>query len=101
VMIGRGAQGNPWIFSELLEYERTGKMPLRPSVEAIKKMMIRHAQLQMQYKGEYLGIREMRKHVSWYTSGLPNSAKLRDEINRVESYEELEQLLEERLKEEI
>ena len=56
VMIGRGAQGNPWIFSELLEYERTGKMPLRPSVEAIKKMMIRHAQLQMQYKGEYLGI---------------------------------------------
>ena len=101
VMIGRGAQGNPWIFSELLEYERTGKMPLRPSVEAIKKMMSRHAQLQMQYKGEYLGIREMRKHVSWYTSGLPNSAKLRDEINRVESYEELEQLLEERLKEEI
>ena len=101
VMIGRGAQGKPWIFSELLEYERTGKMPLRPSVEAIKKMMIRHAQLQMQYKGEYLGIREMRKHVSWYTSGLPNSAKLRDEINRVESYEELEQLLEERLKEEI
>lgn len=101
VMIGRGAQGNPWIFSELLEYERTGKMPLRPSVETIKKMMIRHAQLQMQYKGEYLGIREMRKHVSWYTSGLPNSAKLRDEINRVESYEELEQLLEERLKEEI
>ena len=101
VMIGRGVQGNPWIFSELLEYERTGKMPLRPSVEAIKKMMIRHAQLQMQYKGEYLGIREMRKHVSWYTSGLPNSAKLRDEINRVESYEELEQLLEERLKEEI
>ena len=101
VMIGRGAQGNPWIFSVLLEYERTGKMPLRPSVEAIKKMMIRHAQLQMQYKGEYLGIREMRKHVSWYTSGLPNSAKLRDEINRVESYEELEQLLEERLKEEI
>lgn len=101
VMIGRGAQGNPWIFSELLEYERTRKMPLRPSVEAIKKMMIRHAQLQMQYKGEYLGIREMRKHVSWYTSGLPNSAKLRDEINRVESYEELEQLLEERLKEEI
>lgn len=101
VMIGRGAQGNPWIFSELLEYERTGKMPLRPSVEAIKKMMIRHAQLQMQYKGEYLGIREMRKHVSWYTSGLPNSAKLRDEINRVESYEELAQLLEERLKEEI
>ncbi len=101
VMIGRGVQGNPWIFSELLEYEQTGKMPQRPSVEAIRKMMLRHAQLQMQYKGEYLGIREMRKHVSWYTSGLPNSAKLRDEINRVDNYEELEKLLEERLKEEI
>ncbi len=101
VMIGRGAQGNSWIFSELLEYEQTGKMPQRPSVEAIRKMMLRHAQLQMQYKGEYLGIREMRKHVSWYTSGLPNSAKLRDEINRVDNYEELEKLLEERLKEEI
>ena len=101
VMIGRGAQGNPWIFSELLEYEQTGKMPQRPSVEAIRKMMLRHAQLQMQYKGEYLGIHEMRKHVSWYTSGLPNSAKLRDEINRVDNYEELEKLLEERLKEEI
>ena len=101
VMIGRGAQVHSWIFSELLEYEQTGKMPQRPSVEAIRKMMLRHAQLQMQYKGEYLGIREMRKHVSWYTSGLPNSAKLRDEINRVDNYEELEKLLEERLKEEI
>ena len=97
VMIGRGAQGNPWIFSELLEYEKTGKMPERPSMEEIKKMMLRHAQLQMQYKGEYLGIREMRKHVSWYTTGLPNSAKMRDEINRVESYAELEVLLEKRL----
>lgn len=97
VMIGRGAQGNPWIFSELLEYEKTGKMPSRPNMEAIKNMMLRHAQLQMQYKGEYLGIREMRKHVSWYTSGLPNSAKMRDEINRVESYAELEKLLEKRL----
>lgn len=97
VMIGRGAQGNPWIFSELLEYEKTGNMPKRPSMEEIKKMMLRHAQLQMQYKGEYLGIREMRKHVSWYTTGLPNSAKMRDEINRVESYAELEVLLEKRL----
>lgn len=70
VMIGRGAQGNPWIFSELIEYERTGKMPERPSLEEIKNMMLRHAQLQLQYKGEYLGIREMRKHVAWYTTGL-------------------------------
>lgn len=97
VMIGRGAQGNPWIFSELVEYEKTGVLPNRPSNEELKEMMLRHARLQIQYKGEYLGIREMRKHVSWYTSGLPNSAKLRGEINAVESYAELEELLEERI----
>ena len=97
VMIGRGAQGNPWIFSELLEYERTGKMPERPCVEELKQMIYRHARLQIAYKGEYLGIREMRKHVSWYTTGLPNSARLRGAINAVESYEELVKLLEEKL----
>ena len=97
VMIGRGAQGNPWIFSELVEYEKTGVMPERPSNEELKEMMLRHARLQIQYKGEYLGIREMRKHVSWYTTGLKNSAKLRGEINAVESYAELEELLEEKI----
>lgn len=93
VMIGRGAQGNPWIFSELLEYEKTGKMPERPHPQEIKEMMLRHARLQMKYKGDYLGIREMRKHVAWYTTGMKNSAKLRNEMNCVESYEELENLL--------
>lgn len=97
VMIGRGAQGNPWIFSELVEYEKTRVMPARPSNEELKDMMLRHARLQIQYKGEYLGIREMRKHVSWYTSGLPNSARLRGEINAVESYEELSKLLDEKI----
>ena len=97
VMIGRGAQGNPWIFSELVEYEKTGVMPRRPDSEELKEMMLRHARLQIQYKGEYLGIREMRKHVSWYTTGFPNSAKLRGEINAVESYEELSKLLEEKI----
>ena len=93
VMIGRGAQGNPWIFSELVEYEKTGRLPNRPSNEELKSMMLRHARMQIEYKGEYLGIREMRKHVSWYTSGIKNSAKLRGEINAVESYQELEDLL--------
>ena len=97
VMIGRGAQGNPWIFSELRAYEETGMICERPTMEELKSMMLRHARLQMEYKGEYLGIREMRKHVSWYTTGLPNSAKLRGEINAIESYEELEELLEKRL----
>lgn len=97
VMIGRGAQGNPWIFSELLAYERTGKMPERPTLEELKQMIYRHAKLQLEYKGEYLGIREMRKHVSWYTTGLPNSARLRGAINAVESYDELIDLLEKKL----
>lgn len=97
VMIGRGAQGNPWIFSELLEYEKTGQMPPRPSREIIRETMLRHTRLQIEFKGEYLGIREMRKHVAWYTKGLEGSAKLRDEINKVESYQELETLLKERV----
>ena len=98
VMIGRGAQGNPWIFHELLEYDRTGKLPPRPSKEQIKETMLRHARLQLEFKGEYLGIREMRKHVAWYTKGMEGSAKLRDDINKVESYTELESLLNERIK---
>ena len=93
VMIARGAQGNPWIFSELLEYERSGKLPERPDVEEIKKTMLRHARLQIEYKGDFTGIREMRKHVAWYTKGLHGAARLRDRINQVESYAELENLL--------
>ena len=93
VMIARGAQGNPWIFSELLEYERTGRLPDRPDVEEIKQTMLRHARLQIEYKGDFTGIREMRKHVAWYTKGLHGAARLRDQINHVESYAELENLL--------
>ncbi len=93
VMIGRGAQGNPWIFRELLEYEKTGKLPERPSAQVIRETMLRHARLQIEFKGDYLGIREMRKHVAWYTKGLKGSARLREAINQVESYEELEKLL--------
>jgi len=93
VMIGRGSQGNPWIFAELQEYEKTGVMPERPTAATIRDTMLRHARLQIEFKGEYLGIREMRKHVAWYTKGMKGSAKLRDAINLVESYEELEDLL--------
>lgn len=97
VMIGRGAQGNPWIFSELIQYERTGNIPPRPDHAAIRDMMLRHARMQIDFKGDYLGIREMRKHVAWYTKGLKGSAKLRDDINKVETYEELFRLLYERI----
>lgn len=97
VMIGRGAQGNPWIFHDLLEYEKTGVMPERPSKDVIRETMLRHTRLQMEFKGDYLGIREMRKHVAWYTKGLEGSARLRDDINKVETYEELGELLKERI----
>ena len=93
VMIGRGAQGNPWIFHELQEYERTGVVPPRPTPEKIKETMLRHARLQIEFKGDFIGIREMRKHVAWYTKGMKGSAKLRDAINQVESYEEFVELL--------
>lgn len=93
VMIARGAQGNPWIFSELTVYEQSGTLPPRPSLEEVKKTMLRHAALQLEYKGEYLGIREMRKHVAWYVKGLHGAARLRDAINKVETYEELENIL--------
>lgn len=97
IMIARGAQGNPWIFSEMITYEETGTLPERPGKEEVRDMMLRHARLQLKYKGEFIGIREMRKYVAWYTKGLKGSAKLREEINRVESYQELEELLFQRL----
>ena len=97
VMIGRGARGNPWIFRELKCYDETGQIPPRPEIGEIREMMLRHARLQVEYKGEYTGIREMRSHVSWYTRGLRGSARLREEINQVETYGELEALLHERL----
>lgn len=93
VMVARGAQGNPWIFSELLQYEETGILPDRPSREEIRSTIMRHARLQIEYKGAYLGIREMRKHVAWYTRGMHGSARLREKINQVESMEELEKIL--------
>ena len=94
IMIGRAARGNPWIFREILEYRKTGQVPQGPSLQERKEMMLRHAKLQLEYKGEYTGIREMRKHMAWYTSGLRHSASLRRQMNEVENYEQLEQLLE-------
>ena len=95
VMIGRAARGNPWIFHRVSEYLKTGKLPDKPSREEIKAMMLRHARMQVEHKGDYTGIREMRKHISWYTTGRPGSAKLRGRINSVESLEEMEALLRE------
>ena len=95
IMIGRGARGNPWIFEELNHYFKTGEILPRPDKEQIKQTILRHGELQRQYKGEYTAVREMRKHVAWYTGGLPHSAALRRKINEVESMEALRELIEE------
>ncbi len=92
-MIGRGAQGNPWIFKQVLSYFETGQVLEKPSFEEVIEMMLRHARMMLEFKGEYTGIREIRKHGAWYTAGYPNSAKLRVMINEVETYDQLEELL--------
>lgn len=89
VMIGRAAQGNPWIFREVIHYLDTGECLARPSLEEMKETVVRHAMLQLEYKGEYTGVREMRKHLSWYTAGLPHSARFRQMVNAMESMDEL------------
>lgn len=93
IMIGRAARGNPWIFHQILTYLETGELEEKPSMETVREMILRHARMQVEYKGDYTGIREMRKHVSWYTTGYPHSARLRARINSVESLGELEELI--------
>ena len=87
IMIGRGLQGNPWLISQILY----GKQ--KPTLEEVVAMILRHARMQIEFSGEYLGIRQMRKHVAWYTTGYPGSSKLRGMVNRVESMAALEELL--------
>lgn len=96
LMVARGAKGNPWIFSRINHYLDTGELLPPPGLEEIKRMIIRHGELQMKIKGEVIGMREMRKHMAWYTSGLPHSAAVRNEINQVETLEGLKKLMDER-----
>ena len=88
IMIGRGLQGNPWLISEIL----TGRE--KPGIREVVDTMLRHTRLQIEFSGEYLGIRQMRKHIAWYTVGYPGSSKLRGSVNQIESYEALEDMLE-------
>ncbi|SHH48026.1 tRNA dihydrouridine synthase DusB [Tepidibacter thalassicus] len=89
VMIGRGAQGNPWIFKRVAHYIKTGEILPLPTLEEKINTAIRHLNMAVEENGEYVAIREMRKHLGWYLKGLKGSAKVRDEINRLESYEEV------------
>lgn len=95
VMIGRACRGNPWIFRQLQEYFEKGQLISRPELSEVKEMILRHGQLLLEEKGDYTGMREMRKHVAWYTAGYPHSARLRQAINSIESMESLKNLLEE------
>ena len=92
VMIGRGAQGNPWIFHQIKTYLETGMVPEKPPVSEVCRMILRHAKMQIEWKGEKRGMREMRSHAAWYTAGYPHSASLRRAMNTVETYEQLEEL---------
>ena len=94
-MIARGAEGNPWIFSQILYYFKTGEKLPGPGFEEVTKMLLRHAKMQLELKGEHTGIREIRKHAAWYTAGYPNSARLRGRINEVENLTQLEELFRE------
>lgn len=97
VMVARGAKGNPWIFSRIDHYLKTGEVLPKQGPEEVKQMILRHAELLVAFKGEYTAMREMRKHVSWYTAGYSHSAALRNEINLVETMEELTELVLERM----
>lgn len=93
VMIGRAVRGNPWIFREMNHYFTTGEILERPSVQEVREMILCHARAQIEVKGEFTGICEMRKHVAWYTAGMRHSAGLRRESNTIACYEDLEKLL--------
>ena len=93
VMIARAAQGNPWIFAEVSAYLEEGKEIEKPSRREVVQMILRHAALMKQYRGETAGIREMRKHVAWYVQGFPGASKLRARVNTVVSFAELEEML--------
>lgn len=93
LMLARGARGNPWIFGQVKSYLETGQLAAKPSREELVRMILRHAGMLVKYRGEEMAMRQMRKHVAWYTAGYPGSASLRRRVNEVERYEDLEKLL--------
>ncbi len=94
VMLARGVRGNPWLFTQTKAYLKDGTLLPKPPISQVIETILRHGEMQVAYKGEYLGMREMRKHVAWYTTGYPQSAKLRNQINAIENLTDLQVLLE-------
>ena len=97
VAIARGAQGNPWLFKRTIHLLETGELLPKPELRDIIEMIHRHTELMLSIKGEFTTIREMRKHISWYTEGLPNSSRLRAQVNTAESIEKLYELVDKQL----
>ncbi len=95
VMIARGARGNPWIFRDTLHFLETGEILPKPTAEEVRSLMLRHMEMQLAEKGDWLGVRQMRKHIAWYTQGFKNSAFLRGVINQAESEAEIRNILDE------
>lgn len=95
VMVGRGARGNPWIFTQIKHYLATGEELPKPEFSEVADMILRHAGMQTEWKGELYGMREMRTHFAWYTSGYPHSAAMRRHVNEIETLDDLRKLLHE------
>ncbi|NMB44534.1 MAG: tRNA dihydrouridine synthase DusB [Clostridiales bacterium] len=94
IMLARGAKGNPWIFSQIKEYFSTGIIKPKPDINEVIQMILRQARLAIEYKGEFTAMNQMRKHIAWYVSGYPNAAKLKNKTSYINTYEELEAILE-------
>ena len=93
VMVGRAAQGNPWIFRQMTEYLKTGRILPGPTLEERKQVIVRHLDMLLKFKGDYIGPREMRKHATWYTRGLKGSAELRCLFNQAVSRDDFLRIL--------
>lgn len=97
LMVGRAARGNPWIFKQIKEYLENGIIVDKPSSTEVRDMVLKHARMLIDYKGEYTAVREMRKHIAWYTQGLPHSAELRRRCNEIVDWQSLEELIKSKL----
>ena len=89
VMVGRGAMGRPWVFQQINGFLAGEHNLPEPPVSERMRVMMNHATLLCQYKGEYIGMREARKHAAWYIKGVRGAAKFRNEIGRISSMEDL------------
>lgn len=93
IMCARGTLGSPWIFRSVIDYLQTGEKNREPSNEEKLKVILEHIDLAMQNKGEYTAVREMRKHIAWYTKGMPKATNIRECVNKIESIQELKNTL--------